>query len=83
MGPRLVNTNWGSGLVKSNWRLETRGQAGGPGPGPETENYKDPTTSETGEQIITIHILPNISRSNRNQTMKSTEVNEIYSVNKI
>ena len=29
-------------------------------------------TSQTGQQIITIttHILPNISRSKRNQTMK-------------
>ena len=27
-------------------------------------------TSQTGQQIITIHILPNISRSTDNQTMK-------------
>ena len=27
-------------------------------------------TSQTGKQIITIHILPNISRSKGNQTMK-------------
>ena len=27
-------------------------------------------TSQTGQQIITIHILPNISRSKGNQTMK-------------
>ena len=27
-------------------------------------------TSQTGQQIITIHILPNILRSKRNETMK-------------
>ena len=27
-------------------------------------------TSQTGQQIITIHILPNISKSKENQTMK-------------
>ena len=27
-------------------------------------------TSQTGQQIITIHILPNISRSKDNQAMK-------------
>ena len=27
-------------------------------------------TSQTGQQIITVHILPNISRSKGNQTMK-------------
>ena len=27
-------------------------------------------TSQAGQQIITIHILPNISRSEGNQTMK-------------
>ena len=27
-------------------------------------------TQQNGQQIITIHILPNISRSNGNQTMK-------------
>ena len=27
-------------------------------------------TSQTGQQIITIHILPNISRSKENQVMK-------------
>ena len=82
-GARLVNTNWGSGPVKRNWRLEPRGQAGGPGPGAGAGNCKDPMTSQTGEQILTRHILPNISRSKGNQTMKSTEENEMYSVNKI
>ena len=27
-------------------------------------------TSQTGQEIITIHVLPNISRSKVNQTMK-------------
>ena len=30
-------------------------------------------TSQTGQQIITIHILPNISRSKGNQTMKLSQ----------
>ena len=32
--------------------------------------------SDTGKQIITIHILPNISRSKDNQTMKFCELVE-------
>ena len=34
--------------------------------------------SQTGQQVITMHILPNNSRSKRNQSG-----NEIWSVNKI
>ena len=30
-------------------------------------------TSQTGQQIITIQILPNISRSKENQAMKSDQ----------
>ena len=30
--------------------------------------------SQTGQQIITIHILPNISRSKRNFTMKFGQI---------
>ena len=33
-------------------------------------------TSSTGKQIITLHMLPNISRSKGNQTMKSGQVTE-------
>ena len=33
-------------------------------------------TSQPGKQKITIHILPNISRSNGNQTMKCGQVIE-------
>ena len=65
---------FGARLVNTNW---------GPGTGAGAGNYKDPVTSQTGEQILTRHILPNISRSKGNQTMKSTEENEMYSVNKI
>ena len=32
--------------------------------------------SQTGQQIITIHMLPNISRSKGNQTMKSGQLTE-------
>ena len=33
-------------------------------------------TSQTGQQIITIHILPNISRSKDNQAMKFVDIIE-------
>ena len=33
-------------------------------------------TSQTGQQIITIHILPNISRSKSNHTMKVSQLIE-------
>ena len=33
-------------------------------------------TSQTGQEIITIHILPNISRSKANQTMKFGQLKE-------
>ena len=33
-------------------------------------------TSQTGKSIITIHILPNISRSKGNQTMKLRQLIE-------
>ena len=33
-------------------------------------------TSQTGQEIITIHILPNISRSKGNQTMKLSQPEE-------
>ena len=33
-------------------------------------------TSQTGQQIITIHILPKISRSKGNQTMKFGQLTE-------
>ena len=38
-------------------------------------------TSETGQQIITIHILPNISKSKGNQTMIKTLHLEQFQVN--
>ena len=38
-------------------------------------------TSQTGKQIIPIHILPNISRSKENQAMKFGQLLE-YNVNK-
>ena len=39
-------------------------------------------TSQTGQQTITVHILPNISRSEGNQTMKCCQLIE-YSVRNI
>ena len=33
-------------------------------------------TSQTGQQIIAIHILPNISRNKNNQTMKFGQLME-------
>ena len=33
-------------------------------------------TSQTGKQIISVHILPNISRSKGNQTMKCGQLVE-------
>ena len=36
-------------------------------------------TSQTGEQIITVHILPNIPRSKDNQAMKFDQLIE-YSI---
>ena len=33
-------------------------------------------TSQTGQQIIKIHILPNISRNKGNQTMKFVQLKE-------
>ena len=38
-------------------------------------------TSQTGKQIITIHILPNISRSKGNQTMELGQLIENNMVN--
>ena len=38
-------------------------------------------TSQTGQQITTIHVLPNISRSKNNQTMKFGQVTK-YSMSK-
>ena len=35
-------------------------------------------TSQIGKQIMTIHILPNISRSKKNQTMKFGKFIEVY-----
>ena len=35
--------------------------------------------SETGKQIITIHLLPNISRSKGNQAMKFGQLKEYKS----
>ena len=42
-------------------------------------------TSQTGKQIITIHILPNISRSKGNQTIKFGQLIEynVYFSSKI
>ena len=34
-------------------------------------------TSQTGKQMVTIHILPNISRSKDNQIMKFDQLIEI------
>ena len=39
-------------------------------------------TSQTGQQIIAIHILPNISRSKCNQTMKFGQLIE-YNVRNV
>ena len=39
-------------------------------------------TSQTGKQIITIHILPNISRKKGNQTMKFSQLIE-YNIRNI
>ena len=33
-------------------------------------------TSQTGEQVITVHILPNIARSEDSDTMKFCTVNK-------
>ena len=38
-------------------------------------------TSQTGWQIITIHILPNISKNKSNRTMKSAQL--IYNMRNI
>ena len=38
-------------------------------------------TSQTGQQIITIHILPTISRSKANQAMEFSQVIEYNVIN--
>ena len=38
-------------------------------------------TSQAGQQIITIHILPNISRSKGNQAMKSGQLRKYCMTN--
>ena len=38
-------------------------------------------TSQTGKQIITIHILPNISISKGNQAMKFDQITECNMIN--
>ena len=38
-------------------------------------------TSQPGEQIITIYILPNISRSKGNQAMKFGQLTEYNKIN--
>ena len=38
-------------------------------------------TSQTGQQIITIHTLPNISRSNGNQAIKFNQLRKYSMIN--